>query len=248
MTGRRLVVTLSNGVLDGLDRSLSRLGAEWEHRPLLTFEVSGFESVMADFLPKLRSYAAVALTSPRAAAVYARAVHQAGIASPPVWTTGPGTARELRRLAPVHHVETPNAGGAAAELARLMLVHGVSGTVLFPCGERHRDELPRRLREAGVHVEEVACYRAVVADPQALRAAAASGDVLVVGSASVAAALAAAVAPDNRPGLVALGPSTARGAREAGWEPVAVSDAPTIPSLLQTLHAVLKVFPGAAAG
>lgn len=245
MSGPRLVITLSEGTLDGLGRSLTRLGATWTRQPLLTFDEQSDREALASAIRDLHRFGAVAITSPRAAALYARAVAVMAITSPPVWTTGPGTARELRRLTAVHFVETPSPDGAAAELARMMLLHGVQGPVLFPCGERHHDELPVRLRDARLAVTELVCYRAIVAGDEAMRSAAASGEMLIVGSGRVAQALAAAVPAMNRPALIALGPVTARAARDAGWPPAAVADAPTIPSVLMTLHGVLNAFPGA---
>ena len=243
MSDARIVVTLSAGTLDGLDRSLDRLGAAWIHKPLLHFETEPFGDALAAAMKQLAQYQAVAITSPRSAALYSAAVRQAATASPAVWTTGSGTARELRGLARVHFVESPAPNGAAAELAEMMVAHGVRGPVLFPCGEDHRDELPSRLRGAGIGVTELPCYRAVIAPEAALRDAAGSGTVMVVGSGRVARALSAAVPPSARPSLVALGPVTARAAAAAGWTPAAVSEAPTIASLLQALHGSLRIFP-----
>jgi uroporphyrinogen-III synthase len=240
----RIVITLSNGTLDGLDRSLDRLGARWMHTPLLTFESSEFWPALSASLAAVDRFGAVAISSPRSAALYAKAVREARVVSPPVWATGPGTARELRRLNPVHFVESPARDGAAAALARMMVMHGVPGPVLFPCGEHHRDVLPSTLRDAGIEVEEFVCYRAVIAPEEMLRESAASGDVIIVGSGRVARALAAAVPSVARPALVALGPVTAAAAFVAGWQAVAVADKPTIPSLLQALDGTLKLLHG----
>lgn len=243
MNEDRIVVTLSAGTLDGLDRSLDRLGAAWIHKPLLHFETEAFGDALEDALRRSPQFQAIAITSPRSAALYSAAVRRTGSASPAVWTTGSGTARELRGLARVHFVESPAPHGAAAELAGMMIAHGVRGPVLFPCGADHRDELPCRLRDAGIEVTELPCYRAVIAPAAALREAAESGTVMVVGSGRVARALSAAVPPSARPSLVALGPVTARAAAAAGWTPAAVSGEPTIPSLLQALHGSLRIFP-----
>ncbi|HET9151215.1 MAG TPA: uroporphyrinogen-III synthase [Gemmatimonadales bacterium] len=239
----RLVITLSRGTLDGLDQSLGKLGADWVHLPLLEFEEPDGGQALVAAVARLGSYGSVAITSRHAASLFAAAVARAGIRPPAVWVTGPGSVTELRRFTPLHCVESPAPDGSAAELARMMLQAGVRGPVLFPCGERHRTELPRALRAAGVLVDELACYRAVVAGAAALRHAAASGDVLVAGSGAVVEALAGAVTPGQRPLLVTLGPITAAAAQAAGWSPAAVSLEPTVPSLLQALHGVLNVFP-----
>jgi uroporphyrinogen-III synthase len=245
MTGARIVITLSEGTLDGLDRSLDRLGARWVHKPLLTFESSEFWPALSESVAAVDRFGAVAISSPRSAALYAKAVREARVVSPPVWATGPGTARELRRLNPVHFVESPGRDGAAAALARMMVMRGVAGPVLFPCGEHHRDVLPSTLRDVGIEVEEFVCYRAVIAPEEMLRESAASGDVIVVASGRVARALCHAVPGSERPALVALGPVTAQAASSVGWHPAAVTDEPTIPSLLQALHGTLNLSPGA---
>jgi uroporphyrinogen-III synthase len=244
MSGARIVLTLSDGTLDGLDRSLDRLGASWVHKPLLIFEAGGFQAALSGAMTILDRFEAVALSSPRSAALYAQAIRQARAVSPPVWATGPGTAREVRRLTPAHFVESPARDGAAAALAQIMVRRGVTGPVLFPCGEAHRDVLPSRLREVGIEVVELVCYRAVIAPVEALRESAASGDVIVVASGRVARALAEAVPSTGRPELVALGQVAAQAASAAGWHPAAVADEPTIPSLLQALHGALNLFDG----
>ena len=51
----------------------------------------------------------------------------------------------------------------------------VSGPVLFPCGEAHRDELPAELRQSGITVDEIVCYRSVLAEESEARVAASRG-------------------------------------------------------------------------
>lgn len=236
MNNATIVITLSEGTLDGLDRSLDRLGACWVHKPLLTFETGAYAAALSEAVLALDRFEAVAITSPRSAALYSSAVRKAGAASPAVWATGPGSARELRHLRPAHFVESPAPDGAAAALAQMMILRGVTGPVLFPCGQHHRSVLPTCLRDANIEVVELVCYRAEIAPAAVLRETAASGDVIVVASGRVAQALSAAVPASERPALVALGPVTARAAAAAGWNAVAVADEPTIPSLLQALH------------
>lgn len=238
-----LVITLSEGTLSGLGQALDQLGAAWVRVPLLRFSDAGGVERLQKALASGTPYQGVALTSRRSAAAYAAAVGNDRRAGLPVWVTGHGTAAALRRCVPLHVVETPAPDGAAAELARMMLASGVRGPILFPCGERHHAALPMLLREAGVPVDEVTAYVAEVASDEAVRSAGGSGRAPIVGSAAVAEALARVVPAEDRGPLVALGPTTARAAAAAGWEPSATADEPTIPALLQTLHGVLRCFP-----
>jgi uroporphyrinogen-III synthase len=244
VSGERVVSTLSGNAFGGLERALEALGVGLLHHPLLTYDTEEFSSALAGAMPGLGQFKAVALTSPRSAALYAKAVRAARADSPAVWAGGAATASEVQDLSPLHVLRSTTHDGAAAALARLMLTHRVSGPVLFPCGEQHRGMLPELLRAAGVVVAELICYRAVIAPPAELCAAAARGDFIVVGSGRVAKALADTVPASERPMLVAIGPVTAGAATAAGWTPVATATEPTADALLQTLQRVLHSIPG----
>ncbi len=245
MNDHRVVSTLSRESFDGLAREVQALGLTLVQQPLLLFETDEFRAALAAAVRDLAEYRAVAITSPRSARLFASAVGAAQVVSPPVWTTGRGTARALENIGPVVVVDAPALDGAAAALARIMIARGASGPVLFPCGEQHRDELPGRLRDAGVEVAELVCYRAVIAPPAELRSAAQSGDVIIVGSGRVAQALADATRLSERPSLVAVGPVTAAAAAAAGWSPAATADEPTTPSLVSAVRSVLTAVHGA---
>jgi uroporphyrinogen-III synthase len=120
-----------------------------------------------------------------------------------------------------------------------MLKAGVTGPVLFPCGEIRRDELPTRLRREGIEVVEVVCYRTVLADESAARSAAEQAGILVVASPSVADLLARAARPETRPRMLAVGPTTAAAARASGWAPAAVAAQPEVDALLAGVRSLL---------
>jgi uroporphyrinogen-III synthase len=111
--------------------------------------------------------------------------------------------------------------------------------VLFPCGDIRRDELPDRLRDGGVPVEEIVCYRSVLASESDARRAAERAQLLVVGSPSVAELLARACPPAARPALLAAGPTTAAAARAAGWAPAGVAARPTTEALVAAVRALI---------
>lgn len=254
MTAGPVVLTVSQGAFPGLADGLRSLSVTVEERPLLTFAPPLDWGPVDRALGNLSGYAALAFTSPRAARAFiARAFierrgesgpapRRRGEALPPVWGGGPGTAAALAPLAAsVRGAPEEEIGriGAAAALAAAMLGAGVAGPVLFPCGEIRREELPTRLRHEGVEVDEVVCYRAVLADEAAAREAAERAAILVVASPSVADLLARVARSEDRPRMLAVGPTTAAAARASGWPPAAVAGQPDVEALLAGVRSLL---------
>ena len=236
-----VVVTASAGTFPGLARALRALPTRVEEWPLLSFGPPPDWAPVAAAARELARYEAVVFTSPRSAAVFGERA-SAGAGARSVWAGGAGTARALgSALGPVRLPDERLVGeqGAAAALVSAMTEAGVRGPVLFPCGDLRRDELPARLRERGIPVHEVVCYRSVLAGEEEARRAAARATVLVVASPSVAALLAHACAPAGRPLLVAAGATTADTARAHGWPPAAVASAPTTEALTAEIRALL---------
>jgi uroporphyrinogen-III synthase len=243
-----VVLTASAGTFPGLAEALRALPVVVEEHPLMNFAPPADWSPLDSALDSLDSYAAVAFTSPRAAAaVVDRMAGRQGqrlrSQNPPAaWAGGQATSAALGDS--LGQVRTPTeadaaALGAAEALARAMLQAGVGGPVLFPCGDSRRDELPDRLRSHGIAVEEVVCYRSVLASESAAQAAAARGTVLVVASPTVADLLVRACPPNARPDLLAVGPTTAASARASGWSPVAVAAKPSVDALAAAVRNVL---------
>jgi uroporphyrinogen-III synthase len=131
--------------------------------------------------------------------------------------------------------------GIAAGLAHEMLKAGAAGPVLFFCGETRREELPDRLRKRGIDVDEVVCYRSVLASESEARAAVMLGSVVVVASPSVGGLLVRACPPDTRPDLIAVGPTTASSLNASGWPPAAVAMAPTANAVATAVGEVLAM-------
>jgi uroporphyrinogen-III synthase len=115
-----------------------------------------------------------------------------------------------------------------------------TGCVLFPCGDHRRDELPARLRAAGIAVDEVVCYGTVLASAEEARDVAADAAVLVVASPTVAKLLAHACATEPRPAIVAIGPTTAEACRAAGWPAGAVAAHPTVDAVRTAVRSLLS--------
>jgi uroporphyrinogen-III synthase len=249
VVGGTVVLTASAGSFPGLVERLRQLPVAVEERPLMRFAPPDDWAPLDQALDADGVYSAIAFTSPRAAEAFAarivergaerdteRAEHSAARfasgSSPEIWAAGAGTARALAGA--ISAVRTPSEHevgrrGAAAALADALLEAGLrarGGRVLFPCGDHRRDELPARLRAGGVEVDEVVCYRSVLAGEGEAREAAERAAVLVVASPSVADLLARACPPEVRPALLAVGPVTAAASRAAGWPAAAVAERP----------------------
>jgi uroporphyrinogen-III synthase len=91
-----------------------------------------------------------------------------------------------------------------------------------------------------VAVEEVVCYRSLLAPDEEARRAIAGADVVLVASPRVATLAAKVVPRDERPALVAIGPTTAGAARAAGWAPAGVARRPTVEAVFERIRALAK--------
>lgn len=243
MNAGAVVITAAAGSFPGLSDALRTLSAEVIEIPLLTFAEPGDWTEVDRAIGQLRRYSAIAFTSPRAAVAFGRRWENVGVEPlPAVWAAGRRTASALLpvtdtvRTAPEDEVGRI---GAAAAVAAAMLREGLAGPVLFPCGEIRRDELPTRLRQEGIEVDEVVCYHSVVAGDEAAREAVRRAGILVVASPGVAELLARVSASAPRPPLLAVGPTTAAAARAAGWTPAAVAAHPDVEALVAEVRSLL---------
>jgi uroporphyrinogen-III synthase len=238
-----VVITAAVGSFPGLADTLRALPADVIEMPLLTFAAPTDWTEVDRAIGELRRYSAIAFTSPRAAVAFGRRWDNVGGEPlPPVWAAGRRTASALLAVTDtVHTAPEDEVGriGAAAAVAAAMLRDGLAGPVLFPCGEIRRDELPTRLRQEGIEVDEVVCYHSVVAGDEAAREAVLRAGILIVASPSVAELLARASASTPRPPLLAVGPTTAAAARAAGWTPAAVAAHPDVEALVAEIRSLL---------
>ena len=243
-----VVLTASAGTFPGLADALKKIPVAVEERPLLSFEPPLDWKPLDAALDQITSYGSIAFTSRRAAQAFTARIQSRGMSwsgredMPVVWAVGPATAAGLGGV--LGSVRVAGRGdtasmGAAETLARSMIQEAVRGPVLFPCGDVRRDELPKELRKSGIEVDEVICYRSVLADESQARTAAARGTVLVVASPSVAGLLARACPRATRPELLAVGSTTAASARAAGWSPAAVANEPTVRALSTAILGLL---------
>jgi uroporphyrinogen-III synthase len=240
-----VVITASSGTLPGLPEALRQVPVPVEEHPLMTFAPPLDWQPLDRALEDLSRFDAIAFTSPRAARAFAERRRERGEsgALPPIWAAGGGTVAALAGL--VSEAHTPPAKsvgerGAATALAAAMVEAGVRGPVLFACGEIRRDELTARLRHEGIEVEEIVCYRSVLAGETAARSAAERAAILIVASPTVADLLARACPSGARPALLAVGPTTAASARASGWNPDAIAERPTVEALVAGVRSLLS--------
>ena len=240
-----VVVTASAGTFPGLAEALRAIPLAVEEYPPMTFAPPLDWAPVDAAIRRLDAFGAVALTSPRAARAFAERVASIagrGEIGTVIWAAGAGTAEGLGdALGPIRMPDAPAVGerGAARALAEAVLAAGTEKPVLFPCGDLRRDELPARLRDEGLGVEEVVVYRSVLAGEIDARRAAERAQVLVVASPSVADLLARACPPGVRPPLVAVGPTTAAAARASGWVPAGVAARPSADALVAAVRTLV---------
>ncbi len=243
-----VLLTASAGSFPGLAEALRAIPVGVEEVPLMTFAPPLDWRPVDAAVRDLGRYAAVAFTSPRSAHAFAERVAVLGgaPAATETWAAGAGTAQALGgALGEVHQPDEREVGkrGAAAALASALaaalVTAGPSGPVLFPCGDIRRDELPSRLRDDGIAVEEVVCYRSMLAGESETRRAIQRVQIVVVASPSVADLLARACPPGVRPALLAVGPTTAAAARSSGWPPAGVAKRPTTEALVAGVRALM---------
>jgi uroporphyrinogen-III synthase len=240
-----VVVTASAGAFPGLEEALRAIPVAVEDAPLMTFAPPLDWQPVDAAVRNLGRYEAVAFTSPRSAAAFAdrlRTLKVRPVVGIGVWAAGAGTAKALGDS--LGEIRQPSDRavadrGAATALADALVDADLRGPLLFPCGDLRRDELPVRLRSKGFEVDEVVCYRSVLAGETEARRAAERAQVLVVASPSVAGLLARACPSGIRPALVAVGPTTAAAARASGWPPAGVASRPTAEALAAAVRALV---------
>ncbi len=234
----RVVLTASPGGFRELAEAARRAGAETIEHPLISFAPPEDWADLDRALADLDRFAAIAVTSPRAAAALAERLPRTPCLAP-VWVSGPATRLALRDTCGTVHDAGSGVEGAAEAVAGAMLKSGVGSPVFFPCGDLRRDALPARLRAAGITVEEAICYRTILASADSAADVSRDADLVVVASPSVARLLVQALDHPPRPRLWCTGPTTVRAASEAGWPPDLTCGPGSIADFTSTLARVL---------
>ena len=202
----RVLLTHSEGRLEGLKRALTAQGFEVTHRPLIQTELlmeaevkGAAELLHSDWL----------LFTSRTAV---RAWTMLGLPLtgnvPKLGVVGEATAEEIARSGGTVALTAEPA--SAQGLLTIFQAHvSPPARVGLPCGEQALPTLQAGLIESGFSVSKTCLYRTVA---QPLPAA--SADLIVLASPSAVAALPETLTHAR---LVALGPSTHQAVRERGW-------------------------------
>lgn len=240
--GSRVVLTTAEGSFSGLEQLLSDRGFTVSAHPLLRFLEPADWSAVDALLRGWNNVPAVALTSPRAARALLDRAGVLGVTlapGPTLWVGGAATKAALGdQLGTIRAARGPFMRAGRA-LGNAVIKEGSVNHVVFACGEPHLDDFPDVLRAAGVAVDEVTCYRSVLATTDAASDAVSGADVVVVGSPRVAVLLASVLPPEAMVHLVAVGPTTADAAQESGWAPSAMANDPSIQCLADAVEAAI---------
>lgn len=241
LEGRRVVVTRAAGQAEELAERLAARGALPLLVPTIRLEDPEDLAPLDQALAELDRYDWLVFTSPNAPPrIQARL--QAGLekTGARVACIGPSTARAVEEhlgwkadLVPEEYV--------AEGLLEAFKDHPVQGRrILLARAAEARDVLPRILRERGARVDVVAVYRTVPSEELSveLRQELLEGvDLVTVTASSVVQAfhrLTRELLPPQTTPLAALGPITAKTARELGYRCVRVAPEATLDALVQT--------------
>ena len=230
LTGRRVVVTRAADQADELVTLLSAAGAIAVPVPLITIEADPLETERLSALHP-SDFDWLVVTSPNGAQHYLAA--HGSLAPPSVATVGSATAAALAAGGvPVQLVPTDQrATGLLAEFPP------GPGAVLVVQAAAAAPELAQGLEAAGWQVTVVAPYRSAPARPSAgQQLAALSADAVLFASGSAARAWVQVFGTSTPPLVVAIGPSTAAAAEEAGLKVALVAADHSVPGMVAALE------------
>jgi len=242
LEGRRVVVTRTAEQAGELSRLLAARGALPVLVPTIRIDDPEDPAPLEQALADLEGYDWLVFTSPNAPRRFAARIKAAGGrgclgAEARVACIGPATARACEEIGlRVDLVPGDYLAEGLLEAFRSWPVEG--RRILVARAAEARDVLPRTLAERGARVDVVPLYRTVPLEtlPPEVRADLLVGvDLVTVTASSVVRAfhrLTAAWMPPRTTPLVAIGPITARTARELGYTEVTVAEEATLESLV----------------
>ena len=219
-----MLLTHSEGRLEGLADALGAHGLAVTHHPLIKTIFLPDEQVRADAEALLEA-AWLLFTSRTAVRAWAALGLPLEGATFQLGAVGRRTADDLRDLGGRVALEAqpPNAEGLLETFLSRVSTPTIVG---LPCGEQALGTLETGLTRAGFTVRKAVLYRTVSCPlPET------DADVVVLASPSAVAALPGSL---SRARLVALGPSTARAVRERGLNAVE-SRAPNLASITEAV-------------
>jgi uroporphyrinogen-III synthase len=231
---------------DEPDRYLAafrRAGMQAVCEPVLTFAFPSQEA-LADHLEVPDQYAALIATSPRVGTALGRLFADredlaARWRGAPTFAVGPKTAERVREVGLVPR--GADAGDAAA-LAEQIAAAVSAGPLLFLCGNRRRDTLPNRLREADLSFDELVVYETRTRRDLTLPPSPEPPESPWLVFFSPSGLEAVEQAPSVDPGqlhdarIAAIGPTTSGALEQAGWAVEAVAAEPSPEALLDAIR------------
>jgi uroporphyrinogen-III synthase len=207
--------------------------------PVLRFEFVD-RGALTERMQRSGAFAGLVLTSPRAAQAL-RGIDLTAWQDHPAFVVGPATATEAQKVG-LRSIGADS--GSAEELAAVIAARSFDRPLLFLCGDRRRDVLPDRLRDAGIALEEHIVYR-TRGDAEELAEAVErqQPEWLVFFSPSGVETAEVLAGPSwNRIRKAAIGSTTADALRASGFAPDAVADAPTPEALAAALLHAYRSF------
>lgn len=193
---------------------------------------------LRDRLSRPDAYSGLVATSPRAMAAVARLDEgPTGWADAPCFVSGPETARRARALG---FEPSGEDAGRAGELADRIVraderFAEERRPLLFLTGNRRRDELPARLAEAKIPLEELIVYRSEHRETLAWPEDALDW-VIFFSPSGWEAVRASGGLPGTDVRIGAIGPTTAERLRNAGLEVAAVATRPDPDALVAAVR------------
>jgi uroporphyrinogen-III synthase len=237
LAGRRVATTRDTP--GRLDSALAALGADVVHVPLIEIvEPIDGGAALAGALAEVERYDWVVVTSRHGAVRVAAAV--GGV--PGVRTAAVGRTTEAALRARIaRDVDVVPARHTAADLVAAMPEPGRAGRALVALADRAAPTLVDGLRGRGYEVDAVVAYRTRLRRPSPAESAALrSVDAVTFASGSAAEAWAVAIGAWVPPAVVAIGPTTAEAARQAGLAVTAVAADQTTDGLAAAVVAALR--------
>ena len=209
-------------------------------QPVLAFAQVN-EQALAQRLNRAAHYAGLVVTSPRAVgaleeALDAKSGQGAAWQDKPAFAVGPRTAEALAALG---FAPQGQESGSAQELAAFIARQTFKEPLLFLCGNRRRDVLPNRLREAGIPFEEQRVYETHLRTDLDLTTPAVPDWLVFFSPSGIKAVRQAGAMQDAQLAavrLAAIGPTTAQALREAGWGAAAVAGRPATDALVEAIR------------
>jgi uroporphyrinogen-III synthase len=250
LAGRRIVITRAPAQAQELTARLTSLGAQVLAWPLLAFAPPEDTAALDNALRSLEQFDWIFFTSRNAVGFLAGRAEQLDVALQPILTrgrprlaaVGPATAEAIQEQGwPVAY--TAHGSGASALVSEL--APQLPGCrILLPRSHRATGEIIEALRAAGACPVAVVAYRTVEAEPGAPPPAGVLDgqcDMVTFFSPSAFTAFLERIGPErlhtlgHRVHLAAIGPTTARAIRQAGF-PVAVeAENPSVRDLCEQI-------------